>query len=115
MLDRSKEFFIIIDALDECPDTNGERNDLCNVLGEIKDWLASNLHVLITGRREADLIASLDPLCTVDPISIQGPTVQSDIRKFIRSQLWNDRKLREWSTDIKEEIETTLVQGANGM
>jgi ankyrin repeat domain-containing protein 50 len=115
MINGHKKTFIVIDALDECPDENGERSDLCNILREIKEWAASNLHVLVTSRRKGDLVESLDPLCTIDPISIQGADVQSDIRKFIRSQLSKNRRLSIWPADVRDEIERTLVQGANGM
>jgi len=107
--------FIIIDALDECPSENGERSYLCSVLGEMKEWAAINLRVAVTSRREVALIESLEPLCTIEPISIHGAAVQSDIQKFIRSELSRDRRLKTWPVDIQDEIEQTLVQKANGM
>ena len=113
MANGHKNTFLIIDALDECPNQNAERSDLCNVLREIKEWAASNLHVLVTSRRYVDLVESLDPL--FDSISIQGPEVQSDIRRFIRSELSKNKRLSTWPADIRNEMERTLVQGANGM
>jgi hypothetical protein len=110
-----KNIFLIIDALDECPNQNSERSDLCNVLTEIKEWAASNLHTLVTSRREVDLDESLEPLCTISSISIQGPEVQSDIQRFIHSELSKNKRLSKWPADIQNEIELTLVQGANGM
>jgi hypothetical protein len=115
MINGHRNTFIIIDALDECPSENGERRDLCNALGEIKEWAASNLHLLVTSRREAALIESLEPLCTIDSISIQGAAVQSDIQKFVRSELSIDRRLQKWPADIQDDIEKSLVRGANGM
>lgn len=115
MANGHKNTFLIIDALDECPNQNAERSDLCNVLRVIKEWAASNFHVLVTSRRAVDLVESLDPLCTIGSISIQGPEVQSDIRRFIRSELSKNKRLSTWPADIRNEIEHTLVQGANGM
>jgi archaellum biogenesis ATPase FlaH len=110
-----KHTFIIIDALDECPKQNEERSELCNLLKDIKEWTATNLHVLFTSRREVDLVESLDQLCTLGPISIQGEGVQFDIRKFIRAELLRNTRLSAWPTDIRDEIEHTLVEGARGM
>jgi hypothetical protein len=55
MIDNHKNFFIIIDALDECPKENGERSDLCDVSREMKEMAASNWHTLVTSRKEVDL------------------------------------------------------------
>ncbi|KFY91042.1 hypothetical protein V500_04822 [Pseudogymnoascus sp. VKM F-4518 (FW-2643)] len=112
---RNRNVFIIIDALDECPNEGGERGDLCDCLITIKEWAASNLHVLVTSRSLVELTDSLDALCTIASISIEGAAVESDIRKFIRTQLSNDRKLQKWPTEIQGEIEKALTHGAQGM
>lgn len=112
---RNKNVFIIIDALDECPSEGGERSDLCDSLRAMKEWAASNLHVLVTSRSLIELTNSLDALCTIDSISIEGAVVESDIRKLIRTQLSNDRKLQKWPTEIQGEIENALSCGAQGM
>lgn len=103
---RNKNVFIIIDASDECPSEAGERSDL---------WAARNLHVLFTSRSLIELTNSLDALCTIDSISIEGAMVEFDIRKFIRTQLSNDRKLQKWPTEIQGEIENAPSCGAQGM
>jgi hypothetical protein len=81
----------------------------------MKEWAASNWHILVTSRKEVDLSESLDPLCTIYSISIQGAVVKSGIQKFIRAELSSNRKLRQWSKEIQDEIERTLFQGADGM
>jgi hypothetical protein len=111
-----RHIFIIIDALDECPNGTTERSDLCAALNEIMGWKTTlNLHVLVTSRRETDLVEGLSPLCTINPICIQDEVVKSNVRKFVQAQLSNDSKLKKWSTEIQHEIEETLVEGAKGM
>ncbi|KFZ01436.1 hypothetical protein V501_10001 [Pseudogymnoascus sp. VKM F-4519 (FW-2642)] len=112
---RNKNVFIIIDASDECPSEGGERSDLCDSLRAMKEWAARNLHVLVTSRSLIELTNSLDALCTIDSISIEGAVVESDIRKFIRTQLSNDRKLQKRPTEIQGEIENAPSCGAQGM
>jgi hypothetical protein len=110
-----KQSFIIIDALDECPNSGDERGDLCDILEELHSWAQPNLHLLVTSRKEVDLCDALESLVTLGPISIQGGVVKSDIRKYVRSQLESDSKLKKWSDEIQTEIEETLVEGAQGM
>ena len=109
-----EDVFIVIDALDECP-KSGEREELLELIREIKSWLPSNLHLLATSRQEPDIKEALMPLLTSPEIPIQGPGVESDIKLHITHQLATDSKLKKWSGVLKVEIENTLVTGANGM
>lgn len=106
--------FIVIDALDECP-KDGERDLLLNILSNLKSRTLDNLHVLVTSRREPDIEECIVPLLTAQPISLQGSEVDWDIQSHISSVLATDPKLKKWSDEIKQEIETALTQGANGM
>jgi hypothetical protein len=48
MIEFHRNTFLIIDALDECPNNSGEREQLCSTIVEIKEWSASNLHILLS-------------------------------------------------------------------
>jgi hypothetical protein len=48
-------------------------------------------------------------------IPIQGPEVESDIKLHIIRELATDPKLKKWLSNIKFEIESNLLAGANGM
>jgi hypothetical protein len=111
------DFFIVADALDECP-KNGERelrNELLGLIIEMNSWSPSNIHLLVTSRQELDIKEILTPLLTTSAISIQGSEVEADIKKHIENQLATDPKLKGWSSDLKTHIERTLVKGASGM
>lgn len=107
--------FVIIDALDECPNAEEERADLCNIMEEIHSWDCRSLHVLVTSRREADLTEALLKIVTQEPVGIQGSVIDTDIRKFVSTQLQTTPKLSRWSTELKAEIEQTLVKKSGGM
>jgi hypothetical protein len=106
--------FVVIDALDECP-KGQERDSLLTVLSNVKSSSLYNLHLLVTSRREPDIEENLGPLLTSQPISLQGSEVDWDIQSHISSVLATDPKLKRWSDDVKQEIETALTIGANGM
>ncbi|KAI9761972.1 MAG: hypothetical protein M1840_001501, partial [Geoglossum simile] len=108
--------FIIIDALDECP-YGEERTQLSTVLREFSTWALPNLHILVTSRKELDIDKTLAPLVTSSPLCIQTEQVDADILLYVQTQLESDAILKERTKvpQLKEEIETTLVKGANGM
>lgn len=104
--------FLIFDALDECI----EREELLDTITKIHSWGLPNVHVLATSRRELDIEEGLSPLSTCIK-DIQSAKIDSDIRLYVNNRLHSDNKLKRWSKhrDLIEEIETTLVGGADGM
>jgi ankyrin repeat domain-containing protein 50 len=106
--------FIVVDALDECPQ-NGGRKQLLAVISDMKSRSLDNLHVLVTSRREPDIEEALLSLLTVPAISLQGPQVDLDIKLYISSQISGDPKLKKWPKEVKTKIENTLTGKANGM
>ena len=110
MLQGFQHSHVILDALDECR----QREDLLLLIEEVMSWKLGNLHLLATSRKEEDISDYLDPLVT-DQICIQSALVEADIRVHIQERLQNDRNLKKWPANVKDEIESTLISGANGM
>ncbi|CAG8972685.1 hypothetical protein HYALB_00010848 [Hymenoscyphus albidus] len=110
----STEVFLVLDALDEFPNDKAERDQVCETLIQIKEWGLQKLHTIITSRPEDDLKKSMTPLTTSPPISIEDSVVKSDIQKFVKASLAQS-KLKQWPVDVRDEIEDTLVNGADGM
>ncbi|KAL9121868.1 MAG: hypothetical protein Q9187_001574 [Circinaria calcarea] len=103
---------IILDALDEC----NEREDLADLIINIHQWDLRHVHILFTSRRLLEFEDRLKPIST-GSIDIQSALVDSDIRLVISSRLDADDRLRKWCADVdlRQEIEATLVKGAEGM
>jgi hypothetical protein len=106
------EVYILMDALDECPEKNGERSELCAMLQDILEWKKQNVHILAVSRKENDLNEMLEPLCTIGPISLESRIIDEDIEKFIKNQLSTDRKLKQWPLETQLEIEERLSNSA---
>src|ERR1700722_3226280 len=102
-----KEIYVVIDALDECTDRAG----LLSLIETIIGW--NNLHVLVTSRREQDIIRCLEPIVTAK-VDLQKDVVDSDIFIHIQDRLQNDEKLK-WPLKIQKQITDTLMKGAHGM
>ena len=114
-MEEFSDVFIVVDALDECPEKNEEREELLSSVEELHSWSKRELHLLVTSRRLSDIEAVLDPILTTPAISIQNEQINVDIQLHIKSELAAISKKRKWSDDLKAEVEDALVKGANGM
>jgi hypothetical protein len=110
-----KDIFIVLDALDECPQRDGVRKEVFDLIDEMKSWSSTNLHLLVTSRNEPEIEEKMLELITEPPISIQGSQVAADIELFINDRLETVRKLKRLPQNLKVEIKDVLVRGANGM
>ncbi len=122
MLDLLGQFptYIIIDALDECPNNPGTPSAREKVLDFVEDLVKSNrfnLFVCITSRPEQDINAALNPLIPPSRrISLHEEGGQrEDINSYVRFFVQNDRAMRRWRTEDKELVIRVLSERAQGM
>ena len=110
--------FIIIDAIDECPNSTGTPSPREKVL-EFIEWL-SNLHcshlsICVTSRPEADIEAVLFPLAS-HTVSLHCEDGQKeDIVNYIKWFINSDPKARKWRKGDKELVLEKLLERAEGM
>ena len=110
--------FIILDAIDECPDSAGTPSPRENVL-ELVEWLSelhhSHLSICVTSRPEADIEAIIQPLAS-RTVSLHGESGQNeDIINYIKWFIDSDPKARKWRKEDKELVLERLSEGADGM
>lgn len=114
------DVFIIVDALDECPNGDQERSKFFGILEDMLSWNFDQLHVLITSRREIDIQESFETISTTTEegeaqiINIQGSHIQHDIQKFLKHSL-EGRRFRFWKPELKEDVKKYLTSKADGM
>lgn len=111
MIEESTKVFIIIDALDECPETTRRA-----FVGEVHK-LRSRAHVLITSR-PASAIAYAHDLELHDAIHLEIQALNSDLEMYIRDKTQQDPDLArylEHDLALQEEVVTTIVNNARGM
>ena len=112
--------YIIVDALDECPNTTGTPSARDKVLNLLKDLLRatnSNLRTCITSRPEQDIQDTLSSLASGSRcVSLhQEGGQREDILDYIRSFVYTESQMRRWRTDDKEIVISTLSARAQGM
>ena len=112
--------YIVLDALDECPNTSGIPSARKQVLNLIKDLFGlhlPNLHICVTSRPEIDIRAVLEPLA-FHPVSIHEQSGQKmDIEDYIRAVVRadSDTAMMRWRDQDRELVIETLTERADGM
>jgi hypothetical protein len=110
--------YIIIDGLDECPNTSGmpsPREKVLMFLNELVKLHFEGLHICITSRPEIDITIALNPL-SFYAVSLHDENGQrQDIVNYINSVVYTDVKMRRWRTEDKELVIEALTRKAAGM
>ena len=110
--------YIVIDALDECPNSPGAPSPREIVLDLIVDLVALqnlNLHICVTSRPEADIQETLEPLVS-HSVSLHDEAGQKqDIMDYITSTVLSDRKMRKWREGDRKLVIDALSRRADGM
>jgi len=109
--------FIIVDGLDECPNSSGMPSARGEVLELIKELIGlqhPNVHLCVASRLESDIRKVLESLNSLQ-ISLHDETGQeADIIAYIKS-LVNSNHALDWTEEDKNMVIDTLLQKANGM
>ena len=119
-ISRNFPLYIIVDALDECPDTSGlqsSREKLLALIQELVGLSLPNLRFCITSRPEVDIRDVLEPLTTTSSrVSLHDEDGQKDdIVDYIKFIVYSDKKIMRWREDDKEMVVETLSNRAHGM
>jgi hypothetical protein len=110
--------YLIIDALDECPNTDAvpsPRNEVLSFIEELIESQIPNLRICVTSRRENDIKRFLDPLI-FRSVSLHDESGQRrDIEEYIESVINTYPKNRTWKEEDKRLVINVLTEKADGM
>jgi hypothetical protein len=110
--------YLIVDALDECPNTSSIPSPRDEVLNLIKELIKSeipNLRICATSRPEMDIKKALDPLI-FRPVSLHDERGQKvDIEEYITSVIKTDPRNERWKAEDKRLVIDVLTRKADGM
>jgi hypothetical protein len=113
-----KPLYIIVDALDECPDSSGiptPRKDVLNLLEGLIQLRLPNLRICVTSRLEVDIENVLGPLADIS-VSLHDESGQlKDISDYVSRVVYSDNKMARWRSDQKELVVKELSNKADGM
>ena len=110
--------YLIVDALDECPNTSSipsPRYEVLNLMEELVKSQIPNLRVCVTSRPEAEIKEFLDPLA-LRTVSLHDESGQKgDIEEYIKSVINTNPKSKRWKGVDKQLVIDVLTEKAEGM
>ena len=116
--------FIILDALDECPDSSEDssgilsrRDEVLQFINQLVDLHLPGLYICATSRPEVDIRAVLQPLA-FRSVSLHDETGQkADIVHYIRNVVNSSPSaaMKRWRAEDKNLVIETLTERADGM
>ena len=110
--------YLIIDALDECPNHTGlptAREEVLDLIQDLVDLHRTNVHICVTSRPEADIQTALEPLTSLK-VSLHDQSGQTqDIDDYISSVVYSDKMMQRWREEDRSLVIKTLSERADGM
>src|SRR6266702_4473244 len=111
--------FIILDALDECPNLYGipsPREQVLTLVKELMDLRLPYLHICVSSRLEFDIRATLRPLA-LHSVSLHDESGQKkDIVDYVDSVIYSDSEtMKRWREKDKKMVVESLSERADGM
>ena len=110
--------YVIIDALDECPNLSGTlsaREEVLDLLQELVDLKLPNVHLCVASRPEIDIRMVLEPLTSLRICLHDEIGQKEDIIEYIKSIVRSDQRMRRWKEDDRKLVIDTLSDRADGM
>ncbi|KAN0127972.1 hypothetical protein V8E53_014226 [Lactarius tabidus] len=113
--------YIILDALDECPNSYGipsPRAQVLTLVKQLMDLQLPHLHICVTSRPEFDIRAALGRLA-LHSVSLHEESGQKeDIVDYVKSVVYSDSEetmMKRWREEDKKMVVETLSEKADGM
>ena len=117
-LPRHAPVYLVVDALDECPNTSSipsSRDEVLNLIEELIKSQIPNLRICVTSRPETDIKDFLDPL-VLHTVSLHDESGQKrDIEEYIKSVINTNPKNKRWKAADKQLVINILTEKADGM
>jgi hypothetical protein len=117
-LSTQRPIYLVVDALDECPNNSGlpaPREQVLSLVKDLVDLRLANLHICVTSRPEIDIKNSLEPLASLR-ISLHDQNGQKkDIVDYVSSVVYSDTKMQRWREEDRRLVITKLSENADGM
>lgn len=110
--------YIIMDAIDECPNIPGvpsPREEVLELVKELVEARLSNLRLCVTSRPEINIRAVLGPLPSLRASLHDEIGQKQDIVDYIKAVVRSDAKIGRWREEDKCLVIDTLSDRANGM
>ncbi|KAH9161011.1 hypothetical protein EDB89DRAFT_1914149 [Lactarius sanguifluus] len=112
--------YLILDALDECPNTSGFpsfRKQVLDLVEDLVDLRLPSLHICVTSRPEVDIKDALERVASHSVSLHDEGGQQKEIVKYVEYVVRSNsvREMKRWRDSDKDLVIETLTEGADGM
>ena len=112
--------YVIVDALDESPDSSGipsTRKRVLQLLKELVNLRLPNLHICVTSCPEIDIRNAIVPLTSLRVSLHEQSGQKQDIADYVRSVIHSNSEpiIRRWKKEDKDLVIEMLSERADGM
>jgi hypothetical protein len=110
--------YLIVDGLDESPNTSTQsfhREQVLSFLDDLVKEQLQNLRLCVTSRPEVDIKAILEPLAFHSVFLENESGQKKDIKDCIESIVHTDKKMKGWNPKQKQLVVDILTRKADGM
>ncbi|KAH9980865.1 hypothetical protein BGW80DRAFT_1198993 [Lactifluus volemus] len=117
-LDERLPVYIIIDALDECPNTpptSSPRGKVMNLLEDLVKSHFSRVHILVTSRDEHDIRHAFQSLPSLYITLHDQGGQKDDIINYVKFMTHSHKDMQKWRSKDRDLVIQRLSEGANGM
>jgi len=114
ILDQVAEVTVVVDALDESNSPGG-------IVSWLKDLFQrdrNSLHLLVTSQKQGSLDTAIDEWHRRDQLhAVRSNETNKDIANYLHARLFGSEEFEKWNShrDLREHVEKTILQRANGM
>ena len=115
---RQPAMYIIIDALDECPNISElptAREEVLEFLEHLVKLTLPNLHICVSSRLEIDIRNTFEPLAPLRMSLHDENGQKEDISSYISAVVRSDQRMRRWREGDRQLVINTLSDKADGM
>jgi hypothetical protein len=117
-LQRQAPLYIVVDALDECPNSSGlptQRQEALEILKDLVELKLPHVHFCVTSRPEIDIRRVFDTLNPYD-VSLHNQAGQiKDLAEYVKSVVGSDPTMQNWPAKVKDLVIDTLSKKGGGM
>jgi hypothetical protein len=110
--------YLILDALDECPndyDTPSAREQVLTLVKDLVVLRLPNLHLCITSCPDSDIRTALEPLATQQLSLDDESGHKQDIIYFVNFVVHSDQMMQKWGDKDRDAAIEKLTEKADGM
>ena len=112
------EIYIVVDALNECPNVAGcptPRERVLTIIDELINLRLPHVHFCITSRLEVDIRSVLEAWAIHEVPLHEQPGHNQDISDYIEFFVSSDPKMRRWKKEDRRLVMKTLTEKGGGM